>query len=818
MPNSTKYALRQRFQPTVAPLTAAVSLALGAGSLQAATITVDTLDDGSVAGQCTLRDAFEAANTDAVVADCAAGSGEDDIVFASGLSGTLTLTEDGLDGLVAYTSITVTGPGSDQLTIDGAGSYRLFGAGYDGAALSLSGMTLSNGYADTGYGGAAALAIDGASLSMSDCVVTGNVASAPAIGGGAVSVVAAGLSITDCEFEGNSAGGGIRGDGYSGLGGAVHAYLPENLDISDSSFSDNDASYAGGAMAIFGGDGSNLTSLELSGNEAAFGGGLALLENAQATLSLSTVSGNDAGGGGGLFISSGASLDITETSLFDNVAYYDGGGVLAGAGQGGVVYATGEAPRGGGYLIYGSGEVYIEDSSLADNEAYRYGGGMAVKYGGSSGVAIATTVSGNLAGAPYIRSSRGGSGGGSDSGGGGGVAALYGGEAYLAYGSELTDNTAIQGGGMLSVGGFAGVVYALVDGNYGYYGGGMQAGLMGPVVAGTGEGERGDPVGGTVGAVASTVSGNSAMAGGGILTLTGGQAIVSDSSIEANTAEIGAGLTSYNGTLTVKYSNVLDNSAANYGGGIAALGSDCEASITEALISGNSAGAAGGIYIDACDGYLGYSTVSGNQATFAGGGIILAGSVQPQMLNSTVSGNTAETVGGLYALGLAADFITVSENESTGTTSVASGRFRGVPSVGGALLVATGDGIDVDNSIFSGNTVAGDPLDLEIIDSDGPSALDYSLVQAPGDYLPAGSGNLIGDDPLLGPLADNGGPTPTHAVASDSPVIDAGDPATTVEFDQRGEPFVRQSGDGADMGAYELFIDEIFSDRFEQSR
>ena len=78
-------------------------------------------------------------------------------------------------------------------------------------------------------------------------------------------------------------------------------------------------------------------------------------------------------------------------------------------------------------------------------------------------------------------------------------------------------------------------------------------------------------------------------------------------------------------------------------------------------------------------------------------------------------------------------------------------------------------------------------------------------------------GNLIGTalspiDPLLGTLADNGGPTETHALLPGSPAIDAGDPSilfNPAEFDQRGSPFVRVvDGDGAggaqiDIGAFE---------------
>src|SRR5262249_17493448 len=53
------------------------------------------------------------------------------------------------------------------------------------------------------------------------------------------------------------------------------------------------------------------------------------------------------------------------------------------------------------------------------------------------------------------------------------------------------------------------------------------------------------------------------------------------------------------------------------------------------------------------------------------------------------------------------------------------------------------------------------------------------------------TGNLIGVDPLLGPLADNGGPTKTHLPAAASPAVDAGNPATSGAFaceptDQRG--------------------------------
>jgi hypothetical protein len=90
------------------------------------------------------------------------------------------------------------------------------------------------------------------------------------------------------------------------------------------------------------------------------------------------------------------------------------------------------------------------------------------------------------------------------------------------------------------------------------------------------------------------------------------------------------------------------------------------------------------------------------------------------------------------------------------------------------------------------------------------------LAEAPVG-LPDINGNLIGDpagngvvNPMLGPLAGNGGPTETHALLPGGPAIDAGDPAAVAGmgdvpmFDQRGAPFLRVVGGRIDMGAFEV--------------
>jgi hypothetical protein len=98
----------------------------------------------------------------------------------------------------------------------------------------------------------------------------------------------------------------------------------------------------------------------------------------------------------------------------------------------------------------------------------------------------------------------------------------------------------------------------------------------------------------------------------------------------------------------------------------------------------------------------------------------------------------------------------------------------------------------------------------------------YSLIGVnTGATITNNGGNQIGTgaspiNPLLGALADNDGPTKTHALLTGSPAIDAGDPAavpgsgTVPLFDQRGTPFSRvKDGDGVsgariDIGAFEV--------------
>ena len=120
----------------------------GATPAQANVIHVNTTADPGGSGVCSLHDAVRAAVNDSAVNGCTAGSGPDTIVFD--LSGIVTLTE----------TLFITGP--DAVTIDGTGrSITLDGNNavhliefFDGSMLNLKTLTLANGFASDGAGGA----------------------------------------------------------------------------------------------------------------------------------------------------------------------------------------------------------------------------------------------------------------------------------------------------------------------------------------------------------------------------------------------------------------------------------------------------------------------------------------------------------------------------------------------------------------------------------------------------------------------------------------------------------------------------------------
>lgn len=110
--------------------------------------------------------------------------------------------------------------------------------------------------------------------------------------------------------------------------------------------------------------------------------------------------------------------------------------------------------------------------------------------------------------------------------------------------------------------------------------------------------------------------------------------------------------------------------------------------------------------------------------------------------------------------------------------------------------------------MFSNNTFGSSQYDLSIKNGSTVAGTN-NMVHVTGSEVPAGTKLGALGCPLLAPLRDNGGPTLTHALASSSPAVDAGNNLAALTADQRGAPFVRVSGPAADIGAYEVDKSEV---------
>ncbi len=205
-------------------------------------------------------------------------------------------------------------------------------------------------------------------------------------------------------------------------------------------------------------------------------------------------------------------------------------------------------------------------------------------------------------------------------------------------------------------------------------------------------------------------------------------------------------------------------------------------------------------------------TVTGNAASNSGGAIYATGTVT--ITQSTISGNSAATGSGG---GIRAEDGTVTITQSTISDNTANGTGGG----GGGLFI-NGAAVTLQRSIISGNNAdaSGDEIqyttgsytaDAANVIGYGGSLRSTGFVKGASDVIPSGALNSV-----LSPLADNGGPTQTHALPAGSAALDLIAPviltAPSAPYDQRGpgyERYVDIEGVGADgytgdAGAYEF--------------
>ena len=297
--------------------------------------------------------------------------------------------------------------------------------------------------------------------------------------------------------------------------------------------------------------------------------------------------------------------------------------------------------------------------------------------------------------------------------------------------------------------------------------------------------------------VSSIISGNTASNVGGGIFFVRGALSLNNSTVTSNNATEGGGIyNTSNGNTTITNSTISGNTATSLGGGIRNVSSG-SVTLVNSTISGNSAnfGGGGGIH-NVGTLTLNNSTVNGNSAgTIGGGGILNQSSGTLTLTNSTVNGNTASNSsgGGILSNG---GTLTLTNSTLSGNSS---------SDQGGGIHNSTGSTVNFKNTIIAGNNAPTGP------DCDGTlTSQGHNLVQDVAGCPITGdiTGNITGQDPILGPLADNGGPTLTHAHLPGSPAIDSGDDSVLgtplfLTTDQRGAGFPRLQGAHVDIGAFE---------------
>ena len=343
------------------------------------------------------------------------------------------------------------------------------------------------------------------------------------------------------------------------------------------------------------------------------------------------------------------------------------------------------------------------------------------------------------------------------------------------------------------------------DGGFGYDNGGAGGGgggiWAGSTLSITGSTITGNATGG--GRSGRYGNGGAGGAGGGIWA--GSTLNITGSTITGNATGGGGSGYGYGGaggagggiwagsTLSITGSTITGNATGDGGSG---------------LFNGGDGGDGGGIWASQLT--ISNSTVSSNATGDGGSGLFYGGdggvgggiwASQLTIINSTISGNsTARFGGGVFNVG----GLTVIEHSTVTGNTAPAGNGSGVFSSYGDPAAR----IELSSSIVAGN--ANSDVDYDLAGGNTFVSNGYNLI---------GTGNALSafnnhdqtnvTNPLLGPLADNGGPTMTHALLLGSPAIDAGDPAAVAgvngvpAHDQRGEPFVRVYGGRIDMGAVE---------------
>lgn len=592
----------------------------------------------------------------------------------------------------------------------------------------------------------------------------------------------AGANLTLKQLSFVRGGGMDKPGGVSNAGGAILSFAP--LTIDGSSFSGNFAlrtTYGGGAL--YTNSPITLTNSLLRANESAGGGALYLDTSSRANIRdtqfVSNTSYGAYGGAisnlgfmtltnvimsrnvltpasfpfgnesGGAFTNyTGARATLISSQLISNTSTPYGGAI----GNFSVLTITGStisdnrSKNGGGIYAHGTSQLAIVDSAIISNSATggSYGGGI-LNYGTLT--LTNANLNRNLADTAFTLGIE----------GGGALANLPSGRVTIDR-SSFSDNATNGAGGGIGSRGTLAIASSSIARNRADYGGGVASQIY----------DLDDPASMTISntlfaenAATSITSG----AGGGVYAYAWATGMTSTRFI-SNTAPTRGGGFARDGGMARLFDVTFDgNRTDGSGGGVSIRGSNSQMTVDRSLFVRNQAGLSGGGMSSSSPGtWLTNTTFSANSAAVDGGGFadLSQGSGQPmRLVHVSFVGNSADAGGALYRLS-AANSLYMTSTLISRTVGNTGGNCAGVAPT------------RIANSISSDLTC----------NFYGPSD---------------GGNNLEPYDPLIGPLAWNGGATPSHMPLIGGPAIDWAPSGPS--RDQRGAP--RPYGAGYDVGAVE---------------
>jgi CSLREA domain-containing protein/uncharacterized repeat protein (TIGR01451 family) len=505
------------------------------GVAQADTVitVTTTTDELNSDGDCSLREAIQAANTDAAVDACPAGSGADTIVLSPTTTYPIAIgstNEDANDDgdFDILDDLTIQGNGA---TVDGDAIERVFDINGDGSVAAIAvefwNITITGGDSGNNSDNGGGIRAINADVEIWYSNILTNTASTSYYGGGLYMDNDTGdedisLNVYNSTFAGNSAdyGGGIYADS-SGTGTSHVGVYDSTLENNTSDGDDGAAMYLYGSTTASDATIDIHRSYIINNNSAYYAGGVYFADSAIVDIAWSHIDNNTAvyDAGGLYFSDSGIEATISDSSINGNAVLGD----------------LSNYPDGGGIYVSDINTLDIYRSTVNNNlvdiigvdDQYAYGGGISIESGAGDVTIHESDISGNTV-------QNGDDSGGSESD-------VYGGGIYARGNSlEVIDSTISRNTADASDG--------PASGNDGAYGGGIYYS------------------GGTLVISNTTISGNSAEGGdngnegGGIYVDNTAGEIYYSTIAENNADDTGGGIFQWNGAEI--YATIVANNTA----------------------------------------------------------------------------------------------------------------------------------------------------------------------------------------------------------------------------------------------------------------